>query len=234
MSIYFQYSRGMSATLSGVMLLPIIVGLVVSVVLAGFLTSVVGYYNPFMIATSIITPIATGLLTTLTIRTQHWKLVIFQGLLGVGAGIGFQGPQVAVQTILSKEDTPIGLGVVQFAQGIGPAIFVAAAQSCFLTQFKKKVERDGLGSGIDDLMSTGVSHHSLGLFKRTDLRIPIAYAESLSRTFYLATSLSCLTVLGALGMQWRSVKVVRKNKDVNGQLPSSVISTKEASVTAAS
>jgi hypothetical protein len=206
MPLYFQFSRGMSATMSGAALLPVVVGLVVSVILSGYLTSVVGYYNPSMLATSILTPVANGLLTTLTRTTPIWKIVIFQGILGVGAGVGFQGPQVAVQAILSNKDTPVGIGIIQFAQGIGPARFVAAGQSIFLSQLKQGVENSGLTDEITDSILRGSTLSGLSMGTQDQERVSDVYARSLTRTFYLSVILSCLSAIGASGMEWRSVK----------------------------
>ncbi|KIW56904.1 hypothetical protein PV05_05520 [Exophiala xenobiotica] len=117
--------------MSGVMVLPAVAGLVLSVFSSGVLTSIWGYYTPFMLATSSITPPAVGLITTLDVDAKVASLIGYQALLGFGVGIGFQGPQVAVQTILSQKDAPVGIAVIQFAQGIGPAVFVTIAQTLF-------------------------------------------------------------------------------------------------------
>jgi len=72
--------------MSGIMLLPIVVGLIVSLILSGFLTSTVGYSNPFMILTGVLTPIAAGLLTTLTVNTKFWKVIIVKVDVTVSSG----------------------------------------------------------------------------------------------------------------------------------------------------
>jgi MFS family permease len=206
MPLYFQNSRGMTATMSGVTLLPIIIGLIISIILSGYLTSIVGYYNPFMLASSVATPIAHGLLTTLTQATPIWKIIVFQGLLGIGAGIGFQGPQVAVQTVLSNKDTSVGIGIIQFAQGIGPAIFIAVSQSVFSAQFKKQLERSEFTEQTTNLILQGASLPSLFMDTEEQDRVSAAYARGLAQTFYLPVALSCLSAIGASGMEWRSVK----------------------------
>lgn len=192
--------------MSGVILLPIVVGLIVSVTVAGYLTSIVGYSNPFMITTSILTPIANGLLTTLNQTTPIWKLIIYQSLLGIGVGIGFQGPQVAVQAVLSKQDTPVGIGIIQFAQGIGPAIFTAVSQSIFLAQFRKGLERAGLARDEITMVSSGANPPNLSMNEAEKHAVSRAYARGLTETFYLPVALSCLTAVGALGMEWCSVR----------------------------
>jgi hypothetical protein len=192
--------------MSGATSLPVVVGLIISVILSGYLTSIVGYYNPFMLATSVATPIANGLLTTLALTTPIWKIIMFQGLLGLGAGIGFQGPQVAVQTVLSNKDTSVGIGVIQFAQGIGPAIFIAISQSVLSAQFKIQLERSGLTEETTGLILQGASPSSLSMNTEEKERFSPAYAQSLAQTFYLPATFRCLSAIGALGMEWRSVK----------------------------
>ncbi|KAL8949294.1 MAG: hypothetical protein Q9222_004580, partial [Ikaeria aurantiellina] len=93
MPIYFQSVKEMSPTKSGVMVVPSVVGLMLSLLFSGTATSIVGYYAPFMVLTSILTPIAAGLLTTLEVDAKTVTLICYQALLGFGAGIGFQGPQ---------------------------------------------------------------------------------------------------------------------------------------------
>ena len=201
MPLYFQVVRGTSATMSGIMLLPIAVGLIVTVISSGFITSHIGYYTPTMVLTSITTPIAAGLLSTLTQHSGIWKVVFYQALLGSGTGIGFQGPQVAVQTVLSKQDAPIGIAIIQVAQGIGPAIFVAAAQSLFLNRLNHHL-RSRDGAGVDTLPTDNTG----GGNRPQQQEIRSSYDQALTDVFYLPTALYCLSLIGALGMEPRSVK----------------------------
>ncbi|KAI0451115.1 MFS general substrate transporter [Xylaria acuta] len=204
MPIYFQAVRSLSVFMSGVMVLPIGAGLVISVFLAGFLTSRFGYSNPFMIATGILAPIAAGLMTTLKIETAVWMLVIYQGLLGFGAGIGFQGPQVAVQAIFSDNDSQIGLAIIQFAQSIGPAIFVAVAQNIFATSLVANIRHNAPDIDTSDLINHGLA---LGKIQSKDMvAIISSYTVALTQTFYLSVGLSGLTLFSAAIMEWRSVK----------------------------
>jgi hypothetical protein len=123
MPIYFQAVKEASAAMSGVLTILLIIGLEISVVFSGTATSIVRYYTPFMFFTSILTPVATGLLTTIEINERLASLICYQGLLGFSAGIGLQALQVAAQTILSHPDASTGIAVVQFMQDLGPAFF---------------------------------------------------------------------------------------------------------------
>ncbi|KAI1742719.1 MFS general substrate transporter [Xylaria scruposa] len=204
MPIYFQVVRNSTVFVSGVMVLPIGIGLAISVFLAGFLTSRFGYYNPFMIATGILTPLAAGFMTTLEIKTAAWMLVLYQGLLGFGVGIGFQGPQVAVQTIFSDNDSQIGLAIIQFAQSIGPAIFVAVAQNIFVSCLLANIQQESSDVDIAGLVDQGLT---ISQNTSQDMGAIISgYTLALSRTFYLSVALSGLTLVSALVMEWRFVE----------------------------
>ncbi|KAK5278994.1 hypothetical protein LTR40_008415, partial [Exophiala xenobiotica] len=67
-SIYFQGVRGYTATKSGLLGLPMIIGFSVALLAAGMGVTWLGYYFPFMLATSILAPVASGLLTTIDLQ----------------------------------------------------------------------------------------------------------------------------------------------------------------------
>lgn len=177
--------------MAGILLLPLGLGLVISVPLAGFLTYYVGYPNPFMILNGIITPIATGLLTTVDAAPALWKLLVYQALLGFGTGIGFQGPQVVAQTVLSYSDSQIGISIIQLAQALGPAVFVAAAQTVFSSNLPADLISDQEGLASSTPIGGDLSY---------------LYSEALGTAFFVSVGLSGVTIVAALGMEWRSTK----------------------------
>lgn len=192
--------------MSGVMVLPSAAGLIVSVSLSGALTTHFGYYNPFMILTSLITPPAAGLLTTLNVDAELWSLILYQALLGFGAGIGFQGPQVAVQAIFSERDSQIGIAIIQFAQSIGPAVFIAAAQTIFTSRLASNIRRYAPGVSLANLTNQGLTIPKSEADNSEYRGIIFSYDNALTQTFYLSVSLACMSLIGALSMEWRSVK----------------------------
>lgn len=181
-------------------------GLSFSILLGGSFTSLTGSYTLFMIVTSILTPIAAGLLTTLHLNQSLASLIGYQALLGVGTGLGFQGPQVAAQTILSARDTSIGIAMVIFAQNIGPANFVSVAQTIFIEELQQCLAT--LLSGLDasSLTSIGLSDLTQYVPSADLLRVVDGYDKALTTVFFLPVGLACASMMGALGMEWISVK----------------------------
>ncbi|PYH79215.1 permease of the major facilitator superfamily [Aspergillus uvarum CBS 121591] len=206
MPTYFQAVHGVSATLSGVLCLPIVVGLTLSILVGSSLTSALGYYTPFMIATAVISPIAAGLLTTLRVEQSLVSLIFYQALLGVGTGIGFQGPQVAVQTVLPVADAPIGIALIIFAQNVGPAVSVSIAQTIFTSELVTRLR--GIVPDLDAqaLTQMGVFELQQHVAPADRSRVVDGYDRALTTAFFLPVGLACATMVGALAMEWRSVK----------------------------
>ena len=205
--IYFQVVKGVSATKSGALCLPSVIGLFTSVVLGGSGTSLFGYYAPFIIATSILTPITAGLLTTLSITTSLTLLIAYQALLGFGTGIGFQDPQTAASTIFSPTDAPLGIAAIIFAQNFGAALFVPVAQTIFQGRLGRYLEEyvPGLDGGA--LANMGLLDLKQYVGSEELGRALLGYDKAVTRTLFLPIALTYASLLGALGMEWGSVNV---------------------------
>lgn len=105
--IWFQAVKGTSAVWSGIMNLPIILGLVIVSVAAGGAVSAMGYYTPLVLASAVLVSVGAGLLTTFRLNTNSPAWFGSQALYGIGAGVGMQLPLVAVQTALAEHDIPL-------------------------------------------------------------------------------------------------------------------------------
>lgn len=96
--IYLQVAKEVSRSKSGILVRQSIVCLIIHVLFSGSAVSIVGYYVPFMIVSSILTAIAAGLLTNLEASAVPERLICYQAFFfGSGCGIGYQGTQIAVQ-----------------------------------------------------------------------------------------------------------------------------------------
>lgn len=204
MPIYFQAVKGSTASKSAVLMLPIVIGFLVAMLILGGGITLTGHYVPFMLFASIALPIGTGLMTLLKVNTDVAHLVAYSGLAGFAGGIGFQAPQTAVQNTLPAADSTMGLATVLFAQGFGPAVFVIVAQSIFVNRLSINLNTD---AARIESMGFGDLRHSFG--EDNVGKVVIGIDRSLSQTWYLAVVLASLTMIGSLGMEWRTVKQKR-------------------------
>ncbi|KAK7556111.1 hypothetical protein IWX92DRAFT_400641 [Phyllosticta citricarpa] len=211
--IWFQAIKSASAVRSGIMNLPLVLSLVVASILTGISVSRMGYYTPFLIASSVIVSIGAGMLTTFRTNTGHPAWIGYQVLLGFGLGLGMQQSNIAIQTVLSRIDVPMGTTLLFFSQQLGGAIFVAVGQSIFTND---------LISGVAAL--TNLDPRSITAIGATELqqRVPadvlpqvlVAYNDALVQAFQVGLAMACFSILGSAAVEWRSVKSA--NSDLKG------------------
>lgn len=204
--IYFQAVRGWSPAKVGYMMLPMTIGFNIGLIAQGVCTTWLGYYTPFMILAGIITPVGAGLITTWTMSTSFARLVVYTGMIGLGTGLAFEAPQIAVQTVLSEADGPLGLAVTLFAQNFGGSLFISVAQQIFTSRLLS----DLVGK-VPDLNATTIQ--GLGFVNNLDSstngssqEILAGMEDSFLQIWYTALALSCVMIIAALATEWRSVK----------------------------
>ena len=202
--IWFQSIKGVSAVESGVRLLPLMLATVIGSIAGGIVTPKFGYYTPFAIVGSCIMSVGAGLLTTFQVDTAKGKWIGYQVVYGIGLGLCFQVPNLAAQTVLPKNDVPIGLALMLFGQLLGAAVFVAVGENVLGNQLVKQLS--GV-PGFDSSLVTSGGATSLISSIPADLKVTAltAYNEALRKVFQVGLIVSCLTVLGAFLLEWRSI-----------------------------
>ncbi|KPM34777.1 hypothetical protein AK830_g11797 [Neonectria ditissima] len=203
--VWFQVIKGDSAVASGIHLLPMVLSLVVASILTGVLTTRIGYYTPFLISGICIASIGAGMITTFDVDTSVSQWIGYQILYGFGLGACFQAPNMAAQTVLPRNEVAIGASLMLFAQTLFGAIFVSIGQNVLDGQLAKRLSKISStitpqqieAGGVTDLLKTIPGHRAAALE---------AYNSSLRVCFQVALIVTCLSILGGLAMEWRSVK----------------------------
>jgi MFS family permease len=208
--LYLQAIKGSSPTKSGIQILPLMLSSVLTSILAGVYVTIVGYYTPLIIISSALMTIGAGLITTFDIDTIFGKWFGYQIIAGLGAGVGFNVPLVAVQTVLPMEDIPIGTVCVMFFQSLGGALFIAVSQAVFQNGLI-----DGLKTYAPELdprimVNTGATaiRHVLKNSGREALLRPalLAYVHGLKNSYRLVTAVMGFAFIAACFFEWKSVK----------------------------
>ena len=210
--IWFQAIKHASAVKSGIMSLPFVLGLVIMGVSAGILTKKIGYYTPWMIASSILTPIGAGLITTFTPHTGHSAWIGYQVIFGLGYGLGMQQPSIAAQTVLRRPDVSIGAALMMFSQTLGGAVFLSVGNNIFNIRLAHNLAKIP-GIAIESVAATGATDLKDMVPPSLLPQVLVAYNDALRGTFYLVTALTCFTIFGSLAMEWKSVKKGQQKKE---------------------
>lgn len=204
--IWFQAIKGVSATKSGIMNLPAILGLVIVSMVAGIAVTAIGYYTPFMLVSSVLMAIGAGLLSTFETDSNSPKWIGYQFMFGAGVGFGMQQTLVAVQTALPADDIPIGTAIMMFAQTLGGALFISVGQNVFTNQLIKN-----LRSVVPDIdpgfvLTVGATELKNAIPSNLLPGVLTAYNLSLTQTFYVSVATATMSIMGAAFVEWKSMK----------------------------
>lgn len=156
MPLYMQVVQGINATQSGLALLPLMGGLIVSNITCGWLVTRTGRYKPFMIGGGIMLTIGvltlTGITADTTSRDLAWRLAI--------TGIGLGPAQGLFSLVIQNAAPHTELGTAtsmsqlsrQIGSTVGVAIFGAFLTHSLTTQLPKHLP-----------LMPGMSQHNIDL-----------------------------------------------------------------------
>jgi EmrB/QacA subfamily drug resistance transporter len=160
--LYFQLVKHNSATLSGLKLLPLMVGILTTSITSGKLISKHGKYKIFPVVGMISMTVALFGLVGLSETTAFWKISIAEIFLGAGLGLCLQNLVIALQNSLEIKDMGVGTALNTFWRSIGGTLGVAIFGSIY-------------ASKLSTYMATGVA--SLGA------KNPAALAGTTAQSF---------------------------------------------------
>ena len=122
---YQQIVRGDSATKSGLMLLPLIGGLMTASLTSGRIISKIGRYRIFPISGSALLIVSFWLFSHITATTPRWELGIWMTILGLGIGQIMPVLTLAVQNAVDRRDLGTATSSVVFFRTIGSSLGAA-------------------------------------------------------------------------------------------------------------
>ena len=201
--IWLQAIQGVSATESGIRTLPIILGLVVASIVAGIGTSILEYFTPFMILSSILMSVGAGLLTTFECDTSSSKWIGYQAIYGMGMGMGMQQAQLVAQHVLHPPDVPTGIALFFFFQTLGGAIATSVGQNIVTTRLIPYLAAPASSSIMPNIDPTVVLAWDVTSLRNTVPpehldRLIVAYNDAITRAFYASVAFSCISFVGSL------------------------------------
>jgi EmrB/QacA subfamily drug resistance transporter len=128
---YFQHAEGTSATHSGVLLYPLLIGLIVSVNVAGGVIAKRGEYRTVVLAGLALLGLGALGFATFDADTPRWESGLFMALIGLGVGPQLSGLQIALTRTLAPHRIAGGLGTLMLLRQLGAAVALAAAETIY-------------------------------------------------------------------------------------------------------
>jgi EmrB/QacA subfamily drug resistance transporter len=203
---YLQLVHGVSATASGLLLLPLLVGLLTMSISSGLYISRTGRYRWFPLAGTIGVTIGLVLLSRLGAHTSLLIVSLYVLVFGLGLGLFMQVLVLVVQNAVPMKQMGVATSSVTFFRSMGGAIG-ASALGAVLTagitaefpRFLPAAALRGRGSQVADLIQ---SPQALDALKLTHPAIHEgiiqAYSHAIDRLFLVAVPISILSVIAAL------------------------------------
>jgi EmrB/QacA subfamily drug resistance transporter len=139
--LYLQLVTGASATNSGLLLLPLMFGLLGASTLSGQLISRTGRYKIFPVAGTAIASAGMWLLSTMTPTTGRATSTLYMVVVGIGIGLVMQVVIMATQNAVDRRDLGIATGTVSFFRSVGGSFGVAVFGAIFTSRLTSELAR---------------------------------------------------------------------------------------------
>ena len=129
----------LSATQSGLMLIPLMLGSTVTTLIAGRITTRTGRYKALPIIGGAVMTVAMYLLTMLNVNTSLVTSGLFFVVLGIGMGFLMQITTLVAQNSVAMSDIGVASSSRTFFQQIGGSIGVSAFGAIFAHQLTSEM-----------------------------------------------------------------------------------------------
>ncbi|MDR0592782.1 MAG: MFS transporter [Bifidobacteriaceae bacterium] len=205
---YYQVARGYSPTAAGLMMVPMMLGVLASSVFIGRWVSRAGVWKPFVVAGSVFLVGGFGLMATVRFDTPLVLIAAYGLVTGLGVGMTMQNLVLAVQNSVSVHDVGAASSVVTFFRSLGGAVGIQVLGSVFAADVSRLVRErvarlgasgggGGAGVGNTDSMSLDLAK----LPKPVADAVRSAYGDSVGRLFLIGAAVSVLSLVATLLMR---------------------------------
>ena len=146
--LYLQIVRGYSPTAAGLMLVPFMVGIILSSQTSGRIMSRTGRYKIFPIVGTALMAVAMLLFSTLEYDTPIWRAEATMVLMGAGLGLSMQTLVISVQNALPPKDMGIATSSVTFFRSMGATFGVATALAILFGSVVDNIKDRAAAAGL--------------------------------------------------------------------------------------
>jgi EmrB/QacA subfamily drug resistance transporter len=201
---YLQLSLGVSATNSGVLMLPLMGGLMAAAVSVGQLMSRTGRYKVFPVIGSVLAGVGMYLLSLMDAATTRAQSSLYMAVLGLGIGCIMPTLVLTVQNSVGRSDMGPATAGINFFRQIGASCGTALIGSLFITR---------LATDLHDTLPPGaaakVGKHAQGISPEQLRALPpgiahdvvISYANALTPLYAYVAPLLVIALVLAVSLK---------------------------------
>ena len=186
---FLQMSSGTSAAASGLLMLPMMVGLIGTSIASGVLITRRGKYKLFPIVGTILVAGAMVAMTTLTASTPIWLICVFLFVFGAGLGLIMQVIVLVAQNSVSPSMIGTATSTNNYFREVGASLGVAVFGTIFTTRLTDNLTGvfTNAGASATDAANSTATIDPQTLNSLPDVirdGVVAAYADALAPVFW--------------------------------------------------
>ena len=216
--VFLQIVKGLSPTESGLRMVPLMTGTLVTSIVAGQLVSRTGKYKLFPIIGTTIVTLSLLLISRMTGETSALAASLYMLLLGLGLGFVMQVLIIAVQNAVDYRDLGVATSNAILFRFIGGSLGTALLGAVLATQLNANVQRLMPGtSALDSISPQALA----GLSPSLRAAYTAAFVASLSTVFLVAAAISFFGLVIALLLPERPLRetiAAAAESDIGGEI----------------
>ena len=194
--LYLQVTKGSSPTKSGLQLLPLMGGVLITSIVSGQLITRWGRYKVFPVVGTAVMAVGMFLLSTLGASSSVWHAALFALVLGLGLGMVMQVLVLAVQNAVDYSVLGVATSGSTLFRQVGGSIGVALFGTIFANRLSSELA-SRLPAGAKLPKTT--DPHTIGqLPPKVHAAFEGAFAAALQPVFLMAAGISLL----AFALAW--------------------------------
>lgn len=189
--VFLQVAKGTDPTTSGLQLLPLMLGMLVTSVVSGFLISRWGRYKVFPVVGSALMTLGLYLLSTVTATTPDLLMYLYMVVMGLGLGGVMQVLVIAVQNAVDHRDLGVATAGATFFRSIGGSFGTAVFGAIFANVLVSRLASELHGIRIPKNLGASVNPGLLAqLPPAIHHGVTSAYSSTIDTVFLVSVPIS--------------------------------------------
>jgi hypothetical protein len=225
--LYLQIVKGASPTKAGLLILPMVLGIMSASMVAGQLTARTGRYKKFPVIGSVFLVVGMLLMTRVGADTPLWQTDLYMLVFGAGLGLNMQTIVLAMQNAVEPRDMGVSTAAVTFFRQVGGTLGTAVFLSILFTSAAHNIGGEYakarttpafqhavaahpdqiklLGSGTGSLNDTSFLHHIDSVIAHPFL---VGFSDAMDLVFLVGACVLVVALLLSLRMREVPLRMV--------------------------
>lgn len=202
MPTFLQMASGTSAAESGLLMIPMMAGLMLTSIMSGLWVAKSGKYKIYPIIGIILAIAALFAMTTLSAETPIWLICAYLALFGAGLGFVMQIIVLVAQNSVPADTVGTATSTNNYFREVGASLGTAVFGAYFTARLAERLNDVFTGSGLDASQSADatatIDPQTLStLPEQVQNGIVAAYADSLAPVFWYVIPFLVLALIFA-------------------------------------